>query len=271
MTTEPASFELAVGARKTVIGTLHVPPLPGTPFHDAGSFGAVVDRVVRSAEALYEGGADGCLVQTADRVYPVADECDPARAAAVALLVSAIRRAVGDGLAVGVQIMRNAARASLGVAAVADGRFVRVTALVGETASPQGRVVADPLAVAQYRRQVGADHVALIADVASMHFKWSDGGGVGRITAHAVRAGADAVCLGHPDARRTIEEIDEVRRAEPSTPVILAGYTNHDNVASLAVHADGMFVGRCLERDGWGGVICAERVGTYVQQVRALQ
>jgi uncharacterized protein len=84
-----------LGKRKVVLGMVHLPPLPGTPFHQEGSFGRIVDVAVGSACALAEGGADGCLVQTVDRVYHPGEDSDPARIAAMALVVNAIAQATG--------------------------------------------------------------------------------------------------------------------------------------------------------------------------------
>ena len=252
---------------KAVLGMIHLPPLPGTPFHRDGSLGEIRATALRSARALREGGADGCLVQTADRVYSPADDADPARVAALALIVAAI--ADETGFEVGVQVMRNAVRASLAVAKVAGGTFVRVGALVGATLTPQGIVQADPLGVAEYRRRIGADGVRVIADVASMHFRWLGGGrAVGQVARDARAAGADAVAVSDPDEAAALALIAEVREAAPGLPVYLAGHTNHENAARLLAEADGAFVGTCLERGGWGGEIDRERVEAYVAAVR---
>ena len=82
----------ALGKRKIVLGMVHLPPLPGTPFHEQGSFGRIIDVAVQSACALAEGGADGCLVQTVDRVYHPGEESDPARTAAMALVVNEVAK-----------------------------------------------------------------------------------------------------------------------------------------------------------------------------------
>ena len=66
-----------LGKRKAVLGMIHLQPLPGTPFYKEGSFSRILDIAVESALALCKGGADGCLVQTVDRIYSVADESDP--------------------------------------------------------------------------------------------------------------------------------------------------------------------------------------------------
>lgn len=57
-----------LGKRKAVLEMVHLAPLPGTPFHEEGSFGRIVDAAVESACALAVGGADGCLVQTVPRL-----------------------------------------------------------------------------------------------------------------------------------------------------------------------------------------------------------
>jgi hypothetical protein len=94
-----------------------------------------------------------------------------------------------------------------------------------------------------------------------MHCKWV---GQAQPTAEVARAaqpvGADAVALGDPDERKTLELLAAVRQAVPGLPLMLAGYTTHDNAARLLAAADGACVGTCLERGGWGGPIEVERV-----------
>ncbi|MFC4585728.1 BtpA/SgcQ family protein [Sphaerisporangium corydalis] len=257
---------------KLVLGMVHLRPLPGTPFHEHGDLDRTLAVAVESARALHQGGADGCLVQTVERVYGVADESDPARTAAMALIVREITRATGDGFQVGVQLMRNAIKASLAVASVAGGTFVRAGALVGRTLTEHGMVVADPLGVAEYRNKIGAQGVRVFADIDSGHFTWyGPPRSTGEVASAAARAGADAVVLGRPDETRTLEMIASVRAARPDLPIILAGHTDHGNAARLLKAADGAFVGTCLERDGWGGSIDPDLVRSYVDIVRNLE
>lgn len=260
-----------VGGRKQVFGMVHLQPLPGTPFHRTGSLDGIIATAVESARALHRGGADGCLVQTVDRVYSVADESDPARTAAMALVVSAIAEATGPEFRVGVQMMRNAVSASLAVAAVAGGSYVRVGALVGSTRTPHGVVHADPLSVMAYRRAIDATGIKVVADVATQHFSWLGGGKTpGEVARAAAGAGADAVAVCHPDDQVALDMIASVRRTAPGVPVIVAGHTDHGNAARLLRDADGAFVGSCLEVGGWGGAIDERRVAEYMAVVRAL-
>lgn len=101
---------------KPLYGVVHVPPLPGTPFHRSGSFPGIVKDVRAQARRMVEGGMDGLLLQTVDRVYSVRDDSDPARVAAMSVLAHEVLGQSPAGFAVGVQIMRHAVSASLAVA-----------------------------------------------------------------------------------------------------------------------------------------------------------
>jgi uncharacterized protein len=261
------------GGRKTVLGMVHLRPLPGTPFYEEGSLWKMLDDAVASALALRDGGADGCLVQTVDRVYSVEDESDPARTAAVALIVRAIVEATaGEDFLVGVQLMRNAVKASLAVAKVAEADFVRVGALVGATLTAHGLVQANPLDVMDYRRKINAQDVDIVAETDTMHFSWLGGGrSNGRVAKDAHQSGAQAVCVSHADEQRVRDMVTSVREAVPAMPVLLAGNTTHENAARLLAVADGAFVGTCLEQDGWGGPVDVDRVKSYVEIVRELE
>src|SRR5256886_12031393 len=88
------SFD-TLGKKKVVIGMVHLLPLPGTPFYQEGTMEQTLEKAVADATALYHGGADGCLVQTVDGVYPTADETDSAGCAAKAAVSNAVAVAHG--------------------------------------------------------------------------------------------------------------------------------------------------------------------------------
>jgi predicted TIM-barrel enzyme len=189
----------------------------------------------------------------------------------MALIVRAVADATRPDFAVGVQIMRNAVRASLAVAKTAGGSFVRAGALVGATLTAHGPVEANPEAVMAYRAKIDAWDVAVVADVDSGQFRWAGEPDHAGPAAHAARVvGADAVAVGHPDTERTLAAVAAVRAAAPDLPILLAGHTHHGNAARLLAAADGAFVGTCLEDGGWGGRVDVDRVRSYVEIVRGL-
>lgn len=264
------NFE-SLGKEKVIIGLVHLLPLPGTPFHERGNEQRSLDKAVADAVALYEGGADGCLIQTVDRIYPVGEEVDYARLAAMSVIVKTVSQAIGPEFQVGVQIMWNALRASLAVAHVCGGSFLRCTAFVGSTMTPAGIAEADPIAFHTYRRQIGADDIRLVAEVDSMHFQWLHGQqSVADVADLAQRAGAHAVEIAHADEAANARLVGEIKEAHPDLPVILGGFTNHENVARRLAAADGAFVGSCFQGEGWGSRIDQERVARYMEIVKSL-
>ncbi len=251
---------------------VHLAPLPGTPLHRPGSLPAIIAAAVDDALALWEAGADGCLMQTVDRLYSKRDEADPARVAAVTLAAAAVRSAVGGEFQLGVQLMRNAASASLAVAAVSGGSFIRATAMVGATLTAHGLVEADPLSVMAYRKAIDASRIAVIADVWTDHFSWFGGGKtVGEVARLAAGVGADAVAVGNRDLRATLDAVAEIRATSPSVPVIIAAHTAHETITQLMSDADGVFVGSCIKRPDQSGRIDRDLASRYVAAVRSVR
>jgi membrane complex biogenesis BtpA family protein len=260
-----------LGKKKIVIGMVHLVPLPGTPLFEAGNFEKALAKAVADAQALEQGGADGCLVQTVDRVYPLGDEADWARVAAFSAIVHEVIKATGPNFQVGVQIMWNALHASLGVAHALGASFLRCAALIGVSDSPYGLIQGDPLKFLNYRKQLGAGNVRLVAEVDGMHYRSPDGKSAVDVARMAMNVGADAVEVAHADEEKNNRTVAELKERFPRLPVFLGGNTDHGNVARRMKLADGAFVGSCLEKDGWGSAIDVEKVKAYVEIVRSIE
>ncbi len=253
---------------KSILGLIHLLPMPGTPHYRPGNVKCSMEKALQDAHALHEGGADGGLIQTIDGAYPVGEEVDPARLAAFATIVSRVRREMPDSFEIGVQILWNATRASLGVAFACGASFVRCTAFIGSSRSLYGPVQSDPVGLLNYVRQLGAEGVSLIAEIHSMHFRSREGMSLERLAETAHRAGAHAVEIAEPHQAKCLDMVAGIRKAVPDLPVLLGGHTRHDNARDLLSVTDGAFVGTCFQPDGWGTRINVERVRSYVEIVR---
>ena len=265
------SFD-TLGKKKVVIGLIHLKPMPGTPHFQEGDFERSMEKAVNDARALYEGGADGCLIQTVDKVYPAKDEADYTRVAGMAAITHAVTQVVGPEFQIGVQIMWNALSASVAIAKVCGGSFIRCTALVGTTTSQFGMVESNPYAFLNYRRSIGAENVKLVAEIEGMHFNWFGAPKpVAEIARSAATVGAHAVEVAIADEETSNRRVCEIKNAVPDLPVILGGYTNHENAARRLRDADGAFVGSCLERGKWGSEVDIDKVRAYVDIVRKLE
>jgi len=258
----PLSF-----AASPIIGMIHIGPLPGTPYYGAkGDYATVRAKAISDALALAEGGAQGGLVQNRDDRVFANGSADPVVAAAFADITRAVVDAVGDRLAIGVQVLRNDLRASIAIAHICGGTFVRCAVLLGSTETASGRLDGDPYAILNYRRQIGAERVQLIAEIGSMHFHSEQP--LAELAHSAAFIGVDAVGIAHPELATGLEWVAQIKATAPQMPVVIGGYTNAGNIARYLAVADGAFVGGAFEDGGRGGAVNAERVQKFMQALR---
>ncbi|MGD8458454.1 MAG: BtpA/SgcQ family protein [Anaerolineales bacterium] len=262
-----------LGKKKLVLGLIHLLPLPGTPLYKEGDFEVTLEKALKDSHALVRGGADGCLVQTVDRIYPSGDDADYARVSAMAVITHEVKKTTGDDFFVGTQIMWNCITPSLAVAKVTGAQFTRATALTGTTVSPFGLVNADPHKVGMYRRQIGAQDIAIVAEIHGYHYKGFGGNDLPlpMRARMAMNAGANAVEIMDADEEINNQMVHDIKAAFPNIPIILGGKTDLENVTRRMKEADGAFVGSVFEKGEWGRNIDESIVKEFVALVRSIK
>src|SRR2546425_10647923 len=86
-------FAARMRLARTLIGMVHLPPLPGSPRWD-GSMERAITAAVTDATVLIEGGMDALLVENYGDVPFTPGRVEPSTVAAMAVIVAAISRAV---------------------------------------------------------------------------------------------------------------------------------------------------------------------------------
>jgi uncharacterized protein len=258
---------MILGHEKAIIGMVHLKPLPGTPDY-GGDLEAVISRAVEDAQALEAGGADAVLIQNRwDRAVP-----KQRAAAETVVAVTRIAGAVRDAVAVeiGIHLLRNDVVASLAVAALCGGSFIRAAALTGASWSSQGIIEPDTMHILHERARIRADSVAILADVWSMHYRPTVPVRPGQLAADAQAAGAAAVVVAAPDTEEALGLIDEIRISVGAFPILLGGYTTEENIGRLLEAADGAVVGGAFEDPEQDRRVVAERVRSFMHAARGM-
>ncbi len=240
-------------SRFALYGVVHLLALPGAPLGSPGRQ-AVLDRALRDAEALVRGGVEGCVVENfGDAPFPPGD-ADPHVPAFLAVAADRLRREFGDALQVGVNALRNDARAALAAAAAAGASFVRVNVLAGAAWTDQGLVQGRAAEVLAYRRSLGhgPGSLRIFADVFVKHARplgWTDIGEAAADT--ALRAGADALIVTGAATGRgaSLADARRVRAAAPRHPLWVGSGVRPDTLADWVAVADGAIVGTFLHED----------------------
>src|SRR5438128_12186990 len=151
---------------RTIIGMVHLPPLPGSPRWD-GSMARVVESALADARALVEGGVDAVLVENFGDAPFTPGRVEPATVAAMSVVAAEVRKAL-PRTNLGVNVLKNDARAALAVAAAVGASFIRVNVHTGAVLADQGIIHSDAYGTLRDRRMLAAD-VAIFADVQAKH------------------------------------------------------------------------------------------------------
>ena len=130
----------------------------------------MLDAALRDAEAWTEAGADGLMVENfGDAPFHKGSADDPVPPDVPAALAVAARAvAARTGLPVGVNCLRNDARAGLGAGVVAGARWLRVNVLAGAYMTDQGVIEGEAASLRAYRSLMGAE-VDVLADLLVKH------------------------------------------------------------------------------------------------------
>jgi membrane complex biogenesis BtpA family protein len=128
---------------------------------------AIVERATADARVLLAGGADAVIVENFGDTPFDGDEVPPWTVAAMTRVCLAVR-AAAPPLRLGVNVLRNDARAALSVAHAAGGEFIRVNVHVGAMVTDQGLLQGKARATLLERNRLGAT-VRIVADVRVKH------------------------------------------------------------------------------------------------------
>ena len=254
---------------RPVIGMVHLPPLPGTPGWSA-SMGSIEGRALSDAHALEDGGLDGLLVENFGDAPFYPGPVMPETVAAMGRIVSAVVETVS--IPVGVNVLRNDARAALAVAVATGARFIRVNVHAGVMFTDQGMLEGRAHETLRLRAHLQSPVASPIAILADVHVKHATPPPRQPIEAAArdlwERAGADGLVVSGSGTGCPTdpERIQAVREAVPDAPLWIGSGVTPDSLPELLPLCDGMIVGSALQGGGKAGAgIDPERVSEFME------
>jgi uncharacterized protein len=256
---------LLAANRKTILGVVHLQPLPGSP-RWGGDLQAVIDFAVADARAYERGGAHAVFIENFGDIPFTKSGVGPETIAAMTAAGRAVRAAVK--LPIGFNVLRNDARAALALCMACGGDFIRVNVHTGAMLTDQGLIEGDAYDTLRYRERLRSA-AQIFADVHVKHAvplgDWSL-----EDSAHDTveRGLADALIVsgvgtGQP---ADLQDVEAVRHACPQAKLLLGSGVNTANVKAYLRFADGVIVGSSLKRDGkLANPVDAKRVAALVK------
>ena len=238
---------------RTIVGMCHLPALPGSPEY-GGDRAAIRERALADASALAAGGVDAIVVENFGDAPFHPEDVPKHVVAEMTALVAACRDRVDVPL--GVNVLRNDARAAVSVAAATGAAFVRVNVHAGARLTDQGIVEGRAHETLRLRERLDAD-VAILADVAVKHSAPLADRSVETEVREAIERGlADGIVVSGPgtgeavDASRLERAVEARDAIGADAPVLVGSGVTADTVEDLLDVADGAIVGTALKEGG---------------------
>lgn len=263
-----ARFDDIFGTGKPVIGMVHIGALPGSPLHDGeAGINGLLEGARRDLAALQDAGFDAVMFGNEnDRPYEF--DVDTASTATMAWIIGALRSEIT--VPFGVNVLWDP-KSTIALAAATGAAFVREI-FTGTYASDMGPWTPDAGAAMRYRNRLGADNVAMLYNVSAEFAHSLDQRPLADRARSAVFSSIpDAVLVSGQitgEAAR-MEDLEAVKRAVNTVPVMANTGVKHETVADVLAIADGCVVGSALKVDGdtWNP-IDPDRAVDFMTRVR---
>lgn len=252
-----------------VIGMVHVQALPGTPMAEF-SMAEILQQAVQDAEALIAGGVDAIMIENMhDRPF-LKGNVGPEIIASMTAVACKLRALTS--LPLGIQMLAAANEAALAVAHAASFNFIRVEGFVFGHVADEGYIDGCAGALLRYRKQIGAENIAILADIKKKHSSHAITADVD--IAETARAAefflADGVIVTgtRTGATTDLAEIHAVKAAV-KLPVYVGSGVTADSISTYLAAADGVIVGTDTKHDGdWRKAVSSERVRKIMTAAR---
>jgi uncharacterized protein len=232
-----------------MIGVIHFPPLPGCE-HSPGIEKAL-ENSLQDLRAFEAGGMNGIIIEN-NYDLPHRIQVLPETVDAFKVLGEEIRKKTR--LRLGVCVLWNDYRAALSIAKHINADFVRIPTMVDEVQTEYG--ISKPCAkdALQFRTEIDAEHIAILADVHVKHSKLLSSMNLGESTEMAVNQGAEGIIItgkwtGDSPA------LDDLRCAKmyaQGKQVFAGSGVSPENIKEVLSEANGVIVSTSLKESGHG-------------------
>jgi membrane complex biogenesis BtpA family protein len=232
---------------RPLIAPVALLPLPGSPRY-GGRLEEVLETALEDARLLESGGVDGLSLENLGDAPYFKSEVPPETVAAMTRVLVELRRRTA--LPIGVNVLRNAGRAALAVAQTGGGSFIRVNVLTEASVTDQGIVEGIAAELMRARRLMGAEGIAVFADVHVKHAAPLLQRPIRESALDLVERGLADVLVVSGSRTGQPPAVDDLRAVRDVASVVIGSGVTADNAEQLLPAADGAIVATAFRVDG---------------------
>lgn len=250
---------------------VHVQALPATPANKY-SISEIIAIAVQEAVLLQRLGFDAILLENMHDAPYLNKSVGAEITAGMTAVAVAVRCSVS--LPIGMQILAAANKAALAVALAAELNFIRVEGYVFGHVADEGYMDACAGELLRYRKALGAEHIAVYADIKKKHSAHSITADVsiGETASAAEFFRADGLIITGTATGKSAELNDLTEARKHSSLPILIGSGITDHIDRFWDFADGFIIGSYIKEGGvWSNPISEERCITLLDKVKSIR
>ena len=263
--------------KKPVIATLHLMSLPGSPHYRGQGLDELLMYTMDEVKILVDAGVDGFIIENhGDVPFIKPDDFGFETIAAMTYIASEVKKvAQKNNIVIGINCLANAAKPALAIGKAVDAKFVRINQFVNAYVANEGFVEGKAGEVLRYRHQIGADGIAIFADVHVKHGSHSivADRSISEQTKDVLFFCGDVlICTGNRTGDPPEDEEIRAIKISPQTQVLIGSGTTEENVSHLLSIADGTIIASYFKKNGiWQEKVEKERVMRFMERVRELR
>jgi len=264
-------FKSIFKKEKPIIGMVHVKALPGAPKNNLET-PQIIKAAIDEARIYQKAGIDSIMIENMHDIPYLKGRVGHEISSLMTLIAYLIKQETN--LPVGIQILAGANKEALAAAKASGIDFIRAEGFVFAHTADEGIIEAQAGDLLRYRKQIGADSVAVFTDIKKKHSSHAITNDVNLIdTAKAARFFlSDGVIVtgSHTGSSASIDELKELKDTI-DFPVLVGSGITSKNVSDYLPISDGMIIGSYFKENGyWENKLSYERVAGFMEQVNKL-
>jgi membrane complex biogenesis BtpA family protein len=209
----------------------------------------IIEHALRNAGCAVRAGVPALYFQDLGD-SPWASSIQTHTIATMSVVGAALRREFPD-LYLGVACMAHGAEAPLAIAQAVGAQFVRLKVYVGAMVKSEGLLEGLAYDAVTYRARLGAEHIAILADVYDRTGQPLGPLPLPEAARFAATFGrAAGLILTGSSFSESLQMLEEVRAADLGVPLLLGGGVKTENVGEALPLADGAIVSTSFKPTG---------------------
>lgn len=256
---------------KPVIGMLHLQALPGSPAHSL-DFNQILDTALSDVDIMVNEGIDGIIIENFGDVPFYPDQVPVHTVSYMTRIAMEVKQRIN--LPLGINVLRNDAKAAIAIASAIGAEFIRVNIHTGCMVTDQGLIQGKAHETLRMRTQIQST-VKIFADVLVKHAI-----PLGPLEPDQAakdtffRGNADAIIISGSETgiAPDYERIQIIKNAIPTAPILIGSGMTASNLDKYIEFVDGFIIGTWFKKDEiTTNPVERDKVGRFMKKIQKLR